>query len=533
MVRPTLNTSTDRPSAIEADVLVLGVRPGVDGAPATVADPALGDDLGIGDLGLEDLDLAALGAKGAKDQLVRIPAPGIAARSIALVGLGPGTDAATMRSAAGSAVRQLSDAASIVFALPLDSAELVDAALEGAALGSYSFTRHRGTGTTGPARGDQRITLLTRTDASRMTGTSGTPDAGGAAGAADAVGVGAAAAVGVGAAVRPMIVADAVALVRDLVNTAAADMAPEDVAAAAVDAAVGLPLTVEVLDEAALEEQGFGGIIGVGRGSVRPPRLVVVRYAPEAATKHLALVGKGITFDSGGLSLKPAASMNGMKDDMTGAATVLAATVAAARLGLDVRVTAWLCLAENMPSGSATRPGDVLTLKNGKTVEVTNTDAEGRLVLGDGLVAASLEQPDAIVDVATLTGAQVVALGDRTTGLMGSDALVDQVRTVAASVAELVWPMPLPEELDARLASEVADMVNATPGAPAAGMLLAGKFLERYVGVDAQGATIPWAHLDIAGPSENKGGGYGWLGKGPTGVMTRTLIALAEELQSK
>ncbi|WP_217639443.1 M17 family metallopeptidase, partial [Curtobacterium sp. MCBA15_007] len=182
------------------------------------------------------------------------------------------------------------------------------------------------------------------------------------------------------AAVRPAIVADAASLVRDLVNTAAGDLGPQDVADVATGFASDLPLTVEVLDEQALEEQGFGGILGVGRGSARPPRLVVVRYAPESATKHLALVGKGITFDSGGLSLKPAASMLGMKTDMTGAATVLAATVAAARLGLDVRVTAWLALAENMPSGTATRPGDVLTLKNGTTVEVTNTDAEGRLV---------------------------------------------------------------------------------------------------------------------------------------------------------
>jgi leucyl aminopeptidase len=330
------------------------------------------------------------------------------------------------------------------------------------------------------------------------------------------------------ATVRPAIVAAATTLVRDLVNTAAGDLGPADFADVARAQAEGLPLTVEVLDETALEEQGFGGILGVGRGSERPPRLVVVRYAPESATKHLALVGKGITFDSGGLSLKPAASMLGMKTDMTGAATVLAATVAAARLGLDVRVTAWLCLAENMPSGSATRPGDVLTLKNGKTVEVTNTDAEGRLVLGDGMAAASLEQPDAIVDVATLTGAQVVALGDRTTGLMGSEDLVAQVREIAGAVAEPIWPMPLPEELDARLASEVADMVNATVGNPAGGMLLAGKFLERFVG-----EGIPWAHLDIAGPSENKGGGYGWLGKGATGVMVRTLISLAEELQAK
>ncbi len=493
MVRPTLSTTTSSPESTDADVLVVGVRPGADGAAATVAPSAAGTVAA-----LADLDLAAVGATGAKDQLVRIPGTGVAAAGIALIGLGSGTDAAAVRSAAGSAVRQLPQAASIALALPTDTAELVDAALEGAALGSYAFTRHKGTGTTGPTRGDQRITVVTGADVD-----------------ADAT-------------VRPAIVADAAALVRDLVNTAAGDLGPADVADVAAAQAEGLPLTVEVLDEHQLEDQGFGGIVGVGRGSERPPRLVVVRYAPESASKHLALVGKGITFDSGGLSLKPAASMLGMKTDMTGAATVLAATIAAARLGLDTKVTAWLCLAENMPSGSATRPGDVLTLKNGKTVEVTNTDAEGRLVLGDGMAAASLEQPDAIVDVATLTGAQVVALGDRTTGLMGSDDLVEQVRAVAGSVAEPIWPMPLPEELDARLASDIADMVNATVGNPAGGMLLAGKFLERFVG-----EGIPWAHLDIAGPSEHKGGGYGWLGKGATGVMVRTLIALAEELQSK
>ncbi|MCY1695185.1 leucyl aminopeptidase [Curtobacterium sp. SL109] len=492
MVRPTLSTDSASPSSIDADVLVVGVRPGSDGAPATIVSPAT-TPFSV----LDDLDLAAIGVTGAKDQLVRLPGTGVSAGSIALIGLGSGTDAAAVRSAAGSAVRQLPLVSSIALALPTDSDELVDAALEGAALGAYSFTRHKGTGSTGPVRGDQRVVVLA-------------PSA-----VADAT-------------VRPAIVADAAALVRDLVNTAALDLGPSDVADVASGFAGELPLTVEVLDETALEEQGFGGILGVGAGSVRPPRLVVVRYAPESATKHLALVGKGITFDSGGLSLKPAASMLGMKTDMTGAATVLAATVAAARLGLDVKVTAWLCLAENMPSGSAIRPGDVLTLKNGKTVEVTNTDAEGRLVLGDGLAAASLEQPDAVVDVATLTGAQVVALGDRTTGLMGTDDLVARVRALAESVAEPIWPMPLPEELDARLASDVADMVNATVGNPAGGMLLAGKFLERFVG-----EGVPWAHLDIAGPSENKGGGYGWQGKGPTGAMVRTLISLAEDLQSK
>lgn len=493
MVRPTLSTTTSTPDAVTADVLVVGVRPGSDGGPATLAPSAAGAVDA-----LADLDLAAIGVTGAKDQLVRLPGTGVAATGIALVGLGSATGTAAIRAAAGSAVRQLPTVSSIALALPTDSAELVDAALEGAALGAYSFTRHKGTGTTGPTRGDQAVSVV------------------------------APASVADDATVRPAIVADAATLVRDLVNTAAGDLGPSDVADVASSFAADLPLTVEVLDETALEDQGFGGIAGVGVGSVRPPRLVVVRYAPEGAEQHLALVGKGITFDSGGLSLKPAGSMLGMKTDMTGAATVLAATVAAARLGLNVRVTAWLCLAENMPSGSATRPGDVLTLKNGKTVEVTNTDAEGRLVLGDGMAAASLEEPDAIVDVATLTGAQVVALGDRTTGLMGSDDLVARVRAVAEAQAEPIWPMPLPEELDARLASEVADMVNATVGNPAGGMLLAGKFLERFVG-----EGIPWAHLDIAGPSENKGGGYGWLGKGATGVMVRTLIALAEELQAK
>jgi len=493
MVRPTLSTTSTPPASVETDVLVLGVVAGSDGAPATIAPTAAGAVETLG-----DLDLAAIGVTGAKDQLVRLPGTGVAATSVALIGLGGTVDEAAVRAAAGSAVRQLPQVQSVTLGLPTDSAALVDAALEGAALGAYAFTRHKGTGTTGPSRGDQRIDVIAGQDVP-----------------ADAT-------------VRPAIVADAAALVRDLVNTAAGDLGPADVADVAAASAEGLPLTVEVLDEHALEEQGFGGIAGVGRGSARPPRLVVVRYQPEHATKHLALVGKGITFDSGGLSLKPAASMLGMKTDMTGAATVLAATVAAARLGLDTRVTAWLCLAENMPSGTATRPGDVLTLKNGKTVEVTNTDAEGRLVLGDGMAAASLEQPDAIVDVATLTGAQVVALGDRTTGLMGSDDLVEQVRRIAGAVAEPIWPMPLPEELDARLASDVADMVNATVGNPAAGMLLAGKFLERFVG-----EGIPWAHLDIAGPSEVKGGGYGWLGKGATGVMVRTLIALAEDLQSR
>ncbi|WP_066520067.1 leucyl aminopeptidase [Curtobacterium ammoniigenes] len=491
MAHPTLSISSERPESVDADVIVFGVLPADHGDGPSIAPSAIGPvELGF--------DLVALGVTGAKDQLVRLPATGLAARSIALIGLGSPVSADSIRYAAGSAVRQLPTVGSIAIGLPSSDAELTAAALEGAALGAYVFTKHHGTGTTSPVRGDQIITVI---------GDGAETDV-----------------------MRASIIGDAVALVRDLVNTGAGHLGPSDVADAAAEAAAGLPIRLEVLDETQLEAQGFGGVIGVGRGSVRPPRVVIARYEPESAAKHLALVGKGITFDSGGLSLKPATAMLGMKDDMTGAATILATTLAAARLGLPVRITAWLCLAENMPSGSATRPGDVLTLKNGITVEVTNTDAEGRLVLGDGLVAASDEHPDAIVDVATLTGAQMVALGDRTSGLMGDDALVERVRTAASAVGEAVWPMPLPEELDARLASDVADIVNATPGQPAAGMLLAGRFLQKFVGTDSDGATIPWAHLDIAGPAENRGGGAGWLGKGATGVMVRTLLSLAEDM---
>jgi leucyl aminopeptidase len=257
-----------------------------------------------------------------------------------------------------------------------------------------------------------------------------------------------------------------------------------------------------------------------------------VSYAPSTARKHVALVGKGITFDSGGLSLKPPASMIGMKYDMTGAATVLAVVIAAAELQLNVRLTAWLCLAENMPSGSALRPGDVITVKGGKTVEVLNTDAEGRLVLADGLVAAS-EEPDAIIDVATLTGAALIALGHRYVGTMGDDALVAQVVSAATRVGETLWPMPIPAEVRRLLASDIADIANIKPGNTAAGMLIAAAFLRDFVGSAGEGDekhVIPWAHLDIAGPANNGGSGWGFTGKGSTGVAVRALLELAEEI---
>jgi leucyl aminopeptidase len=221
-----------------------------------------------------------------------------------------------------------------------------------------------------------------------------------------------------------------------------------------------------------------------------------------------------------------------MKYDMTGAATVLAVTLAAARLGLPVRMTAWLCIAENMPSGTALRPNDVLRMRGGKTVEVLNTDAEGRLVMADGLVAASEEQPDAIVDVATLTGAALVALGTRYAAVMGEDDLVSRVVDAAEATGELVWPMPLPGELRATINSEVADIANANPGNTAGGMLLAGVFLQEFVGTAGEGddaTRIPWAHLDIAGPAKGPSSPFGFTGKGPSAVSVRALLRLAED----
>jgi leucyl aminopeptidase len=324
----------------------------------------------------------------------------------------------------------------------------------------------------------------------------------------------------------------AIQTVRDLVNMPPSELYPETLAAAAVELAGGLPVEVEILDEPALLAGGFGGILGVGQGSSRGPRLAVVRYSPAGAEKHLALVGKGITFDSGGLSLKPPASMVGMKYDMTGAATVLAATLAAARLGLPVRITAWLCIAENLPSGTAARPNDVLRIRGGKTVEVLNTDAEGRLVLADGIVAASEEHPDAIVDVATLTGAARVSMGERFVPVMGDDALVARTIAAGVSVGEPIWHMPMPPELRSVLDSDIADIANAKPGNPTGGMLVAAHFLAYFVGTSGEGedaAPIPWAHLDIAGAANNGGAPHGEIGKGPTGVTVRTLIALAED----
>lgn len=311
--------------------------------------------------------------------------------------------------------------------------------------------------------------------------------------------------------------------IREVINMPANDMYPEALAQFAKESAAGLPIEVEIWDENRLAQERCGGILSVGKGSVRPPRLVKLSY--RGGGKHIALVGKGITFDTGGLSLKPAEGMVGMKYDMAGSASVLAVVLGVARLGLKIDITGFMCLAENMPSGSATRPGDVITIRNGKTVEVLNTDAEGRLVLADGLTLAAELKPDHIIDIATLTGAATIALGNRYAGVMGHGAAVDLCLEGAKHAGELLWPMPLPVELRTILDSEIADIANVKIGNRAGGMLVGGQFLADFVPADQS-----WAHLDIAGPANNDAAPYSVIPKGASGVMIRSLIAVAQQL---
>ena len=478
---PALEYRSDPIRGGDADALLLALPP-LEGDDALPQWPGL------------QAALTATGFTGSAGSFQRVHAPESTATPLAVVGTGADADAAAVRDAVGVGIRQLTGFETVAVAAPLADPALWRAAAEGATLGGYRFDGYK---SEAPQPRASRVVVH------------GTPDA-----AADDLAV-------------VTAVADAVALVKDLVSIPAEWLGPADFAARAAASVEGLPVTVEVLDETALRDGGYGGILGVGQGSDRPPRLVRLDYAPDGAERHIALVGKGITFDTGGLSLKPAASMVGMKYDMCGAATALAVLRAAAAIGAPTRVTAWLCVADNMPSGRATRPGDVLRMLDGTTVEVLNTDAEGRLVLADGLVAASREHPDVIVDIATLTGAITVALGTRHTGVMGDDDAIAEYLAAAADVGELAWPLPLPAHMAEDLDSPIADLQNAKIGDPAGGSLFAGLFLQRFVGrvSDEPGAgRIPWVHLDIAGVGMNKGAGFGFTDKGPTGATVRSLI---------
>ena len=499
----SIATSESAPETAEADVLVIGVvhtPAGPAAAPGLAGvDEALGGTLAGA--------LSALGATGEPEEISKIPGGGqLPATLVLAVGLGDAPadgaafDAERLRRAAGAALRAAGAkkaagngddspaSKAVTLALPALTPDEAEAVTTGALLGAYSFRKYRAT----PAA-DLAVTVLTSD------------------GNADAVR-------------RGQVIAKAVNLVRDLVNTAPLDLPPAGLAAEAERAAAQAGVAVEVLDETALKDGGFGGLIGVGQGSTRPPRLVRLSYTHPEATQTVAFVGKGITFDSGGLSLKPPKSMETMKCDMSGAAAVLAATVAAADLALPVNVVGYLCAAENMPGGGAQRPSDIITIYGGKTVEVLNTDAEGRLVLADGIVRSGEDNPVLIVDVATLTGAATVALGNRTAGVMGSsDAVAAAVAAIMRNAGEPAWAMPLPEELRSGLDSTVADMTNVSSDR-GGGMLTAGLFLKEFVP-----DGVAWAHLDIAGPAFNEKAPFGYTPKGGTGAAVRALIAIAAE----
>jgi leucyl aminopeptidase len=500
-----LTLSTAAAPGLRADAIVIGVAKGAKGpivAPgAEAVDTAFDGRLaGV---------LETLGASGAEGEVTKLPAPtGFKTPLVLAVGLGSepekgaGYEAEALRRAAGSAARVLGGSKKAAFALPVTDAGDVGAIGEGVVLGAYSFDAYKQTARPdGDAKAKKAKAPLAE---AALLG--GKPrDAAHKAALQRAVAVG-----------------EELNRARDLINMPPNDLDPQAFAAIAQAAAKEHGIKVQVLDEKALVKGGYGGILGVGSGSASAPRLVKLSYTSGKATKHLAFVGKGITYDSGGISLKPAGHNETMKCDMSGAAAVFAAVVAAARLGLEVNVTGWLALAENMPSGSATRPGDVLRMYSGKTVEVLNTDAEGRLVLADALWAASAEKPDAIVDVATLTGAMMLALGSRTFGIMANDdAFRSAVHEAAEEVGEPAWPMPLPEHLRKGMDSTVADLANM--GERMGGGLVAGLFLREFVG-----EGITWAHLDIAGPAFNEGGPFGYTPKGGTGTAVRTLVRLAE-----
>ncbi|MHA7652905.1 leucyl aminopeptidase [Mycobacterium sp. ML4] len=448
--------------------------------------------------------LRALGATGSPEQAHRLVVSSLPVASVVTVGLGKQRDQwppEAIRRAAGAAARSLGTSEGVITTLPaLPGEGVCEAAVEGLILGSYRFNAFRSAKTAPKDPGLRKITVLSSArEAKRQS----------AHGAA---------------------VATAVATARDFVNTPPSHLFPAEFASRAKVLAESVGLEVEVLDEKALKKAGFGGVIGVGQGSSRLPRLVRLAHRGSRLAKNpkrakkVALVGKGITFDTGGISIKPAASMHHMTSDMGGAAAVIATVTLAAQLQLPIDVIATVPMAENMPSGTAQRPGDVLTQYGGITVEVQNTDAEGRLILADAIVRACEDKPDYLIETSTLTGAQTVALGTRIPGVMGSDEFRDRVAAISQRVGENGWPMPLPDELRDDLKSTVADLANIS-GQRFAGMLVAGVFLREFVA-----DSVQWAHIDVAGPAYNTGSAWGYTPKGATGVPTRTMFAVLEDI---
>lgn len=433
-------------------------------------------------------ELTQVGFSAKPGSVQRLPVAGHdTLKSIICLGVGA-PDAAGRNETRKAAYTAVNTAGNVAHLALLLGDEHVDAIIDGARFGAYQFTTF-----TPPVIREipDTVTVLTNVLDANET------------------------------AIRQNTINDAVALARDLVNTPPHAKRPPVFAELARRAVAGLPIQVTIFDETKLAQDGFGGILGVGQGSSAPPRLVELRYTPTSgATDHVVLVGKGITFDTGGISLKPSAAMETMKCDMAGAATMLAVITAAARLNVQTELTVLLAVAENMPSGTATRVSDVLTMFDGTTVEVTNTDAEGRLVLGDALAyAATLTPtPSIVIDAATLTGAAVIALGDKISAAIGNDdVLIAELQAAGARAGEPLWPLPLAnDEYAERLKGSISTLKNA--GGREAGPIFAALFLSRFVAKNAR-----WVHLDIAGPAFTTSG-YDIYTNGATGNPVRTLL---------
>ena len=488
--------SSSPPAKVSADVLAVPVFAGrVLGPGGKALNTAVG--------GMLEVFMAGANFEGKPDETLAVPVGSgqLGATAAVLVGLGDRQTVSPerLRRAAAAIVRRSPKAKTVATTLldvvpaGADRATAAQAVAEGAALGAYKFLRYK---QKADAPALERIVVLGKKDEAIQR-----------------------------ALERGVAVAGAVAWARDLVNEPAGAMTPTQLAEEARRAAEQGGLEIEILDEVQIANEGLGGLLGVSLGSDQPPRLVKLTYTPKGkSTDTVALVGKGITFDSGGLSLKPAEGMETMKTDMSGAAAVIGAMSVLREAGVPTRVIGFVPTTENMPGPKAIKPGDVLKIRNGKTVEVLNTDAEGRLILADGLSLAAEEKPDAVIDLATLTGACMVALGAKVAGLMGNDdTWIGQVRDAAARAGELVWHLPLPPEYRKDLDSEIADLKNIT-GNRYGGALTAGIFLSEFTG------DVPWVHLDIAGPAR-AGSDDGYTPKGGSGFGVRTLVEVLSNFE--
>ena len=473
---PTFELAPRPVRGVAADVVVVGTRPGAALSPeAADLDNALDGALSA--------HLQATGFKAKLGDAALIPTFGrLPAGNVLVVGLGQDGAAANddVRRAAGTAARRTGRFPTVALALAGADGG-TQAAVEGYQLGSYTFDRYK---SSAEARAVEKVLVLGGATASDVE--------------------------------RAQAIASATNWARDTINEPAGSRPPAEFVELARARAEAAGLGIEVLDEADLAQRGMNGILGVGQGSRNPPRLLVLRYNPEGATGHVGAVGKGITFDSGGLSLKPAEAMETMKTDCSGAAAVAAALCALPALGPKIRVTAAMPLAENMPGGGAIKPGDVIRHYGGRTSEVLNTDAEGRLVLADALSWMAQQRPDAMIDLATLTGAMVIALGKKVAGFFASSpALAAELTACAEATGERVWQMPLLDDMRKQIDSDVADVKNI--GTRWGGAIFAALFLREFVG------EVPWLHVDIAGPARSDEAEH-HVPKGPTGMGTRLLI---------